>query len=339
MQANRNQSKQDRIAEYIAVDLIGEFDLELGGVEIPPPFFYLIDGTPDLPTNPPKKNRLWVACPCAIRRESITGLGFYCFLADQIVTGKVKIVDAAKISIRVEDIRTILSDFSLEPFENINDTRRGVTIFSADCIDPEKVEANLSCGIIERKIIRCLKDQTREKSPALEIIRDIAESLTNSTKPTESPNPATASAEVQDGEHNETAPALPPGVKIIEGKHLANDKGAAVPLTGELRTKFFSDVFPYIREVQAKEANPDRWSRPDKKERRPENEKNHRPRYHRAPNMLIELKGVRYWIAYCEARLNGEYVKSYTVKRDTANNSGVWFFFTPPANREADGPR
>lgn len=300
-------------------------------------FSILLTGLPIYQRIHLKKNRLWVACPCAIRRESITGLGFYCFLADQIVTGKVKIVDAAKISIRVEDIRTILSDFSLEPFENINDTRRGVTIFSADCIDPEKVEANLSCGIIERKIIRCLKDQTREKSPALEIIRDIAESLTNSTKPTESPNPATASAEVQDGEHNKTAPALPPGVKIIEGKHLANDKGAAVPLTGGQITKFFSDVFPYIREVQAKEANPDRWSRPDKVLSRPNkvlsrpDEKKYRLKYHRAPNILIEFEGVRYWIVYCdEVLLNSKSKYAYAVKLDTANNSGVWFFFTPP---------
>lgn len=113
--------------------------------------------------------------------------------------------------------------------------------------------------------------------------------------------------------------ALPPGVKIIEGENLLNDKGAVVPLTGELLSKFFSDVFPYIQEVQAKKANPERWSRPDTGTTR--------PAYQRNPNTLIEIGGIKYRICFCNACFGRKFIDRYAVKRETDNNSSVWFFF------------
>lgn len=136
---------------------------------------------------------------------------------------------------------------------------------------------------------------------------------------TETPPPADLSDKAGDTPPADE-PAFPPGFKVIEGEHLKNDTGPNIPLTGKLLTGFLADVFPYIQEVQAKTANPENWSRPDK---------GSRPAYQRAPNSLVEVEGVRYWIVFIkEAWINGKPFKGYGVKRDTANNSGVWFFFT-----------
>ena len=134
--------------------------------------------------------------------------------------------------------------------------------------------------------------------------------------------PESKAADIQQGQAD--APGcFPPGFRVVEDEHLKNDKGTAVPLTGETLLKFLADVYPYISEVHTKGANPKRWKQPDKDQTR--------PHYHRNPNSLIEADGARYWVAFCPCWIDGIYRDRYAVKLEApADGDKIpprWFFF------------
>jgi hypothetical protein len=277
MQANRNQLERGRLEEYIAVEFEGELKQNFDGMDKPDdpaPYYILSNGR--LLTHAPKGNG-----------HTITWGGYpvYELLERRHRDGKIRIIDAVKIPIRKKDFSTFLVDCSFEPLVIIPGKPKGIAIFPADLLEPGEL-----FGYIDRKILRCISNQTGKKSKALEQIREIAETISTDTPADEPPAPDAASdaAETVEAEPGAGALAYPDGLKVIKEKN-----------GGALDAVFLKEVLPNVQYIRGTETDrPERWGWTKTKM--------HRNRDF--PWTVFEWEGIRYRVWKDEPK------KRYAVK-------------------------
>lgn len=287
MQANRNQSEQGRLGEYIAVEWEGETcypeDLFLTG------YYYFNKEDEALVEDYIEERKLIVKAD-----GDKDYIRIFLFVKRQVESSRFKIIDAVKISIREEDIVTIFHDIEMDyglatysntvalPYSGSElYTRRWITIFPAELLDPTKTSLYPpdSLGYFNRKVLRCISGQAREKSPALKTILDIANTVIHNIEPsnlTAEPQEQTPGKAVSntDKPGRGTLP-LPPGLKVKN-----ESRG------GALDAYFIENVLSHVKHIRGTETtNSNIWEQPTKT-------KPHRNRDY--PWTVFDWKGVRY---------------------------------------------
>ena len=281
MQANRNQSEQGRLGEYIAVEWEGETcypeALFLTG------YYYFNKEDEALVEDYIEERKLIVKAD-----GDKDYIRIFLFVKRQVESSRFKITDAVKISIREEDIVTIFHDIEMDyglatysntvalPYSGSElYTRRWITIFPAELLDPTKTSLYPpdSLGYFNRKVLRCISDQAREKSPALKTILDIANTVIHNIEPsnlTAEPQEQTPGKAVSNTDKPGAGDVAPrPGLKVIEGEPLDAD--------------FINDVLSYVEYVHGIETDkPEIWEPTKIKHRE------------RLPQTVFDWKGVRY---------------------------------------------
>lgn len=268
MQANRNQTERNRLEWFYAIEWEGVINFE--------------------------EESFFAGCHKEIV-ETVRGKGeitiiggnnrkIFLYIRNRIETGIFKINDAIEIEARENNISTILNDFSIEngvphlitsntvviePLKNSPDNRRGITIFPVNYLIPPKtvfeIHKRLSRGeelnpfnnYLARKILICVANQTHNKSPALETIRDIAKVIIlteNTPMPTEehtATDAAPGDAVSNTDEPGAAAVVYPDGLKVIK-----EHKG------GALDADFLKEVLPNVQYIRGTETDrPEMWGR------------------------------------------------------------------------------
>ena len=318
MQANRNQLERGRLEEYIAVEFEGELKQDFDGMDKPDdpaPYYILSNGR--LLTHAPKGNGhtiTWGEYPV------------YELLERRHRDGKIRIIDAVKIPIRKKDFSTFLVDCSFEPLVIIPGKPKGIAIFPADLLEPGEL-----FGSIDRKILRCISNQTGKKSKALEQIREIAETISTDTPADEPPPPdAPPRDDIQtdDAAPVETKPKkrrLPAGFKEIKENPLSNDRGEPVEMEPSTLKKL-EKVLPYIQEVKKRKTlSAHQWKRPDANSSKIQPGRNE--------TIIIEHNGIRYRIIYAKCEIDGKEkyrfgVRIYEITKNGTEAGPTYFFFT-----------
>lgn len=301
MQANWNQLERGRLEEYIAVEFEGELKQDFDGMDKPDdpaPYYILSNGR--LLTHAPKGNGhtiTWGEYPV------------YELLERRHRDGKIRIIDAVKIPIRKKDFSTFLVDCSFEPLVIIPGKPKGIAIFPADLLEPGEL-----FGYIDRKILRCISNQTGKKSKALEQIREIAETISTDTPADEPPAPdAPPRDDIQTDdaapvERSEFEAALDAyGFTEVKEEHLRNDRNGGEPVEMKSSTKKrLIRILPYISEVKPRKAITDRWGRPDANSSKIQSG--------RCETIVLEHEGVQYMVIYAKCEIDGKIKYRFGVR-------------------------
>lgn len=337
MQANRNQTEQNRLEWFYAIEWEGIINFEEES------FFA-------------GWHKKIVETERGKGEVGIFGgnnRNIFLYIKNRIETGIFKINDAIEIEARKNNISTILNDFSIEnglphliasntvviePLKNGPDNRRGITIFPANYLIPPKtvfeIHKRLSGGeelnpfnnYLARKILICVANQTNNKSPALKTIRNIAKVIIlteKSPNPTDAPPAPDAAAPVETGTKKRRR--LPAGFREIKDNPLSNDRGEPVEMEPETLKKL-EKVLPYIQEVKKRKTlSNHHWKRPD------DNSSKIQPG--RNETIIIEHKDIRYRIIYARCEIDGKEkhrfgVRIYEITKNGTEAGTTYFFFT-----------
>ena len=262
MQANGNQTERGRLGEYIAVEF--EVFPETYSAESQWREWCFLLGLGTL-------NREAEECDTDADFEKLMqklNRGIIEHIKRKVEEDKeFEIIDAVWLPIKKEDIRTVFNDFVREShytsgnsytmmgrYDKEKETLRFITFFPTELLGPAELPEYLfDCsGYFNRKVLRCISDETREKTPALKTIREIAEAISNNTGPKVSARPQEQTPgddESNTDEPGAAAVVYPPGLEVIK-----KDKG------GALDADFINVVLSYVEYIHITETDkPDRW--------------------------------------------------------------------------------
>lgn len=238
--------------------------------------------------------------------QNVSSADTFVYLSSRIEIGELKIVDAIEIPARGKDIHIILSDYTVEigrpqvvfydtliltdEIDNLIGDIHGITIFPAEYLN---IEAYCQ-GFFKRKILRCIADRSGKESPALEQVRDIAETISGASPADEPPAPDTVTDAAETVEAGTAGLIFPPGFKVVKRPYKSNRQGETKPMTDETLKRFIQYVLPYIKEVGAHNAPPERWELAKKRGT---------PHPERGENAIIRYDGIDY-VIYVNEKLN-----------------------------------
>lgn len=244
--------------EYIAVEWEGEVEFKeyLRDSKYDPiPFYFVHNGLlHETPLNNSGYTKIWWIPPRFLTLEG----------------KKIRIIDAIKISVQRADALLLLEGFPYEPIEEPH-KRRGIAIFPAYFLEPDEPYF----GYFSRKILRCIANRAGKESPALEQIRDIAETISGASPADEQPAPD--AAETVDVKTGAGEVVLPDGLDI---KKESKKNGRA------LDAYFIEKILSCVKYIHNSYTDiPDIWEQPTKTQA-------HRNRD--LPWTVFEWEGIEY---------------------------------------------